>query len=347
MTENRRVVVTSIDDITIEHIETPTPGPGEVLVRSTVVGICGSDMHAVHGRHPFISLPMRPGHEVVGVVEQTGSGVDPDLTGTRVVVEPNLACGHCAQCLVGRYNICSELDVFGCQAPGGMTDRFTIAADRVVALPDDLEDDWAALVEPAATPVHAVRRAGDLTGRKVVVLGAGPIGLFVLLAARAAGAQTVVVADLLDSKRALAERLGADGSFDSSADDAVQKAETALVGKADVVFDCVSREATVRLGIGVLDKGGLLMTIGVPAGPTMIDLDLVQDRELTVMGNLMYVREDVLRAIELLRAKTFDLDDLVTARFDIEQAALAFHASDDPQQVKVLVTIGADGGTRS
>ena len=347
MTENRRVVVTSIDGITIEHIETPTPGPGEVLVRSTVVGICGSDMHAVHGRHPFISLPMRPGHEVVGVVEQTGSGVDPDLTGTRVVVEPNLACGHCAQCLVGRYNICSELDVFGCQTPGGMTDRFTIAADRVVALPDDLEDDWAALVEPAATPVHAVRRAGDLTGRKVVVLGAGPIGLFVLLAARAAGAQTVVVADLLDSKRALAERLGADGSFDSSADDAVQKAETALVGKADVVFDCVSREATVRLGIGVLDKGGLLMTIGVPAGPTMIDLDLVQDRELTVMGNLMYVREDVLRAIELLRAKTFDLDDLVTARFDIEQAALAFHASDDPQQVKVLVTIGADGGTRS
>lgn len=338
--ENRRVVVASLDDITIERTPRPEPGHGEVLVRSTVVGICGSDMHAVHGRHPFVSLPMRPGHEVVGVVEETGDGVDPGLSGTRVVIEPNLACGHCAQCLSGRYNICSRLEVFGCQTPGGMTDRFTISADRVIPLPDDLEDDWAALIEPAATPVHAVRRAGDLHGRKVVVLGGGPIGLFVLLAAKAAGAQTVVVADLLDTKRALAERLGADGSFDSSAPGAVAQAESALGGKADVVFDCVSREPTVRLAVGVLDKGGLLVTIGVPAGPTTIDLDLVQDRELTLMGNLMYVREDVLHAIELLRAKAFDLDDLVTGRFDIEQASEAFRASDDPHQVKILVTIG-------
>lgn len=337
---NRRVVVASLDDITLEHIATPEAGPGEVLVRSTVVGICGSDMHAVHGRHPFVSLPMRPGHEVVGVVEGTGAGVDAALAGQRVVIEPNLACGHCTQCLSGRYNICSELDVFGCQTPGGMTDHFTIAADRVIPLPDDLDDAWAALIEPAATPVHAVRRAGDLHGRTVVVLGAGPIGLFVTLAAKAAGAASVVVGDPLESKRALAVKVGAAGTFDPTTADAAARAREALGGPADVVFDCVSRESTVALAIEVLDKGGQLMIIGVPAGRTPIDLDLVQDRELTIRGNLMYVREDVQRAIELLQAKTFDLDDIVTARFDLEQAAAAFRASDDPEHVKVLVTIG-------
>jgi 2-desacetyl-2-hydroxyethyl bacteriochlorophyllide A dehydrogenase len=340
---NRRVVVNSIDDITIEHTPLPEAGPGEVLIRSTVVGICGSDMHAAHGRHPFVSLPMRPGHEVVGVVTRTGDDVDPALVGRRVVVEPNLACGTCSQCAQGRYNICATLDVFGCQTPGGMTDYFVIAADRVVALPDDLEDQWAALIEPAATPVHAVRRAGDLRGRKVLVIGAGPIGLFVLLAARAAGAERVVVSDVLENKEALAKRLGAHATFNSGAVDAVERATAALDGKADVVFDCVARESTVRLAISVLEKGALLMIVGVPAGPTAIDLDLVQDRELTIMGNLMYVREDVERAIQLLREKTFNLEDVVTARYDIEDASEAFHASDDPHHVKVLVTIGEPG----
>lgn len=340
MPTNRRVVVNSIDDITLEAIPVPQPGPDEVLVRSTMVGICGSDMHAAHGRHPFVSLPMRPGHEVVGVVDGVGPGSDESLVGARVVIEPNLACGICSQCAQGRYNICAKLDVFGCQTPGGMADYFVIAADRVVRLPDDLDDRWAALIEPAATPVHAVRRAGDLRGRKVVVLGAGPIGLFVLLAALRAGAERVIVADLLPSKRALAESLGAQGSFDSGAVDAAAQAHTALGGKADVVFDCVSRETTVRLAIEVLDKGGLLMTVGVPAGPTKIDLDLVQDRELTLMGNLMYVREDVAEAIALLQEASFDIEQIVTAQYDIEQAAQAFEASDDPEQVKVLVSIG-------
>jgi 2-desacetyl-2-hydroxyethyl bacteriochlorophyllide A dehydrogenase len=340
---NRRVVVRSIDDIALEETARPEAGPGQVLVRSTVVGICGSDIHAAHGRHPFISLPMHPGHEVVGVVAGAGEGVDPALVGTRVVVEPNLACGRCTQCRQGRYNICATLDVFGCQTPGGMSDWFAIAADRVVPLPDDLDDRWAALIEPAATPVHAVRRAGDLHGRRVLVIGAGPIGLFVLLAARAAGAERVVACDLLDSKRALAGRLGADATVDPSAEGADAAAAEALGGPADVVFDCVSRESTVRLAVRTVDKGGVIVIVGVPAGPVAIDLDLVQDRELTVMGSLMYVREDVERAIELLRGRPFEIDDVVTAQYDITEAAEAFRASDDPHHVKVLVSVGDAG----
>lgn len=340
MSSIRRVVVDSIDDIRVESVDAPLAGPGEVNVRSTVVGICGSDMHAAHGRHPFMSLPFWPGHEVVGAVSAVGDGVDPSLVGRRVVIEPNLACGHCDQCRAGRYNICATLDVFGCQTPGGMTDEFAIAADRAIALPDDLDDDWAALVEPFSTPVHAVRRAGDLSGKRVVVIGAGPIGLFAAIAALDAGASRVVVADLLESKRARAERLGAHGSFDSSAPDAADRARELLGGPAHVVVDCVSRESTVALAIAALDKGGMLMTVGVPAGRTLVDLDLVQDRELTLVGNLMYVREDVLHAIELLRRKPFALDEIVTGTFDLDEADRAFAASDDPEQVKILIRVG-------
>ncbi|WP_267421106.1 MULTISPECIES: zinc-dependent alcohol dehydrogenase [unclassified Curtobacterium] len=339
MTDIRRVVVNSFDDIEVETVPAPEVSAGEIQVRSTVVGICGSDIHAAHGRHPFMSLPFWPGHEVVGVAEAVGDGVSDDIVGKRVVIEPNLACGVCDQCKAGRYNICAKLDVFGCQTPGGLTDRFIIPADRVIPLPDDLDDTWAALVEPLATPVHAVRRAGDLTGKRVVVVGAGPIGLFVTIAALEAGAERVVVADLLDSKRARAERLGAHGSFDPTAEDAADQAVAALQGRAHVVFDCVSRESTVHLAIEVLDKGGALMTIGVPAGPTKVDLDLVQDRELSITGNLMYVREDVDHAIALLRRKPFPLEEVVTATFPLDQAAEAFHTSDDPEQVKVLVTV--------
>jgi 2-desacetyl-2-hydroxyethyl bacteriochlorophyllide A dehydrogenase len=337
----RRVVVNAADDVVIELVERPRAGVGEVLVCSTVVGICGSDMHAAHGRHPFMSLPFRPGHEVVGVVSAVGSGVDKSLVGQRVVVEPNLPCGTCEQCLAGRYNICSTLEVFGCQTPGGMTDAFTIAADRVVPLPDDLEDEWAALIEPFSTPMHAVRRAGDLHGKRVVVIGAGPIGLFTMIAALHAGAEGVVVADLLESKRERAIRLGAQGAFDPTVDGVAGQARELLGGEAHVVFDCVSRESTVHLAIEVLSKGGSLMIIGVPGGRTMVDLDLVQDRELQLLGNLMFVRSDVLASIELLRSKPFPFGELVTQTFSLEDAALAFQASDDPEQVKVLVTVGS------
>ncbi len=342
MNDQRRVKVTSIEDIVIESAPVPQPGPGEVLVRSTVVGICGSDLHAAHGRHPFIERPFWPGHEVVGKVAGVGADVDESLHGQRVVIEPNLACGECEPCQDGRYNICDRLDVFGCQTPGGLTDAFVIAQDRVIALPDDLEDQWAALVEPMSTPVHAVRRAGELAGKRVVVFGAGPIGLFITLVASLQGAQ-VVVADLQTSKGERAVRLGAAGHFDPTAGDAVQTALEQLGGKAHVVFDAVAREQTVRMSLrDLLGKGGRYMLVGVPAGATTVDLELVQDRELELVGNLMFVREDVLRAIEILRSKPFPFDDVVTGVFPFEETPAAFAASDDPEQVKILITL-SDG----
>lgn len=341
---NRRVVVNSLDDVVFETVPEADPGVGEVRVRSTVVGICGSDLHAACGSHPFIDLPYRPGHEVIGVVDAVGADVDDSWLGTRVVVEPNLACGHCTQCVAGRYNICRELLVLGCQTPGGLADSFTVGADRLVALNPELDDDHAILIEPLATPIHAVRRAaqavGDLRGRPVVVIGAGPIGLFVLVAARNAGAK-VVVADLLASKRERAERLGATGSFDPTAPDAVESALALLGGPAAVVIDCVARESSVAQAVDLVDKGGAIMIVGVAAGAVPVRLDLIQDRELALIGNLMYVREDYTAAIDLLASGAVPIDEIITARFGFEESAQAFTASADPENVKVVVTVGS------
>ncbi|MCV7420124.1 alcohol dehydrogenase catalytic domain-containing protein [Mycobacterium yunnanensis] len=341
---NRRVVVNAIDDVVFETVTETGPAAGEVRIRGTVVGICGSDTHAACGHHPFIDLPYRPGHEVIGVVDAVGDGVEDSWVGTRVVVEPNLACGHCTQCRAGRYNICRELLVLGCQTPGGLADSFTVAVDRVIALDPELDDDRAILIEPLATPVHAVRRAGetvgDLRDRPVVVIGAGPIGLFVLLALRDAGAK-VVVADLLDSKRERAERLGAAGTFDPTAPDAVSSALALLGGPAAVVVDCVARESSVAQAIELVDKGGAVMVVGVAAGAVPVRLDLIQDREIALIGSLMYVREDYLAAMDLLASGAVPVDEIITARYEFEQSAEAFSASMDPENVKVLVQLGS------
>ena len=339
---NRRVVVNALEDVVFETVPEAEPAAGEVRIRATIVGICGSDLHAACGRHPFIDLPYRPGHEVIGVVDAIGSGVEDFWLGSRVVVEPNLACGHCTQCRAGRYNICRELLVLGCQTPGGLADSFTVAADRLVALNADLDDDRAILIEPLATPVHAVRRAaeavGDLRDRPVVVIGAGPIGLFVLLAARHAGAK-VVVADLLASKRERAERLGAAGSFDPTAPGAVESALALLGGPAAAVIDCVAIESSVAQAVDLVDKGGAIMIVGVAAGATPVRLDLIQDRELALIGNLMYVREDFTAAIDLLASGAVPVEEIITARFDFEHSPEAFAASADPENVKVVVTV--------
>jgi L-iditol 2-dehydrogenase len=340
----RRVVVGTDGSVRVERAEPPgQPAEGQVRVRPSVVGICGSDLHARAGTHPFIPLPYRPGHEVVGVVDAVGAGVDGLAVGDRVVVEPNLVCGRCRQCRDGRYNICRNLAVFGCQTPGGLAEEFLLAADRLHRLPDGMPDELAALVEPLATPVHAVRIAGVGPGSRVAVLGAGPIGLLVLVVARAAGAAAVVVTDVLASKRDRARRLGADAVLDAGDPELVAKATEALAtegaGGADVVFDCVAREASMRQAVELVDKGGVVAVVGVPAGPTTVPLHLVQDREITVLGSLMYVGADMRRAIELLDSGAVAAEDLVTSVFPLDRAAEAFAAGADPEQVKVLVRV--------
>lgn len=337
----RRVVATAVD--TIELIDAPAPVPeaGEVSIRVTVSGICGSDLHAVAGHHPWMTLPIALGHEVVGVVDAVGDGVTSIETGTRVTVEPTLPCRDCKQCRLGNVNICENLSFLGCGAPqGALADSFTIPADRVQALDDAMSDLDAVLIEPLATPCHAVRLAagdeGSLAGRAVVVIGAGTIGQFVLAAVQDRGADRVVVVDPMESKRDLAVRRGAEAAFDS-AGDVVAGIRAHFGESADFVFDCVAIEPTISQAVRLCDRAGTVALVGVPARDVIVPVQLLQDRQIRLQGCATYLSEDYATATRIITSGTVSAADFVSADFPLADLDAAFAAARDPQTVKVVV----------
>ncbi|HEY5853359.1 MAG TPA: alcohol dehydrogenase catalytic domain-containing protein [Aldersonia sp.] len=338
--ERMRRVVVSPDVIDVVESRTPQPAAGEVLVHSVVAGVCGSDTHAAHGRHPFIDLPYYPGHEVVGVVAALGPGVDTVEVGQRVTVEPDLPCWDCKQCRRGTQNLCENLRFFGCaHDQGGMADYFTIAADRLHIIPDALDYRAAALIEPLSTPVHAVRIAEDVRDKAVVILGAGTIGLLLLAVVRAHGAKRVVVSDPLPAKRARALEFGADATLDAADADIVTHARRALGESADIVFDCVAVNATVHQAIEMASKGGTVVIVGVPAGDVTVPLPIVQDHQIRIQGSATYLPEDYAEATRLLLDGTVAADDIVTAEVPMARVSDAYALSSQGQHIKVLVTI--------
>ena len=344
MTTMRRVVVYP-GRIAVEAADVPAPGPDEALVRTLVAGVCGSDLHAARGSHPFVSLPYRPGHEVVGVIEEAaGSQWAQDskwAPGQRVIVEPDLPCWTCKMCTTGRENLCENLQFFGCgYAQGGMADYFTLAANRLHPVPDALDDNTAALIEPLSTPVHAVRLAGDVAGRSVAILGAGTIGLFTLAVLRAHGAGPVVSTDPNLAKRQRAEALGADVTIDARAPDVTGQVREALGGSADLVFDCVAVQSSVDQAIAIADKGGTVMVVGVPAGNVTVPLPIVQDHQIRIQGSATYLPEDYAESAGLLGRGAIRTSDFVTATRPLAQVAEAFELAWSGQHVKVLVTVG-------
>jgi threonine dehydrogenase-like Zn-dependent dehydrogenase len=323
----RRVMVTA-DGVTVESVPTPVPGPGEVLVRTLVAGVCGSDTHALHGRHPFIVLPYAPGHEVVGVV---------DGTDRRVTVEPDLPCWTCKQCAAGRENVCENLRFFGCaHDQGGMAEYFTIDARRLHVIPDALDWRTAALIEPLSTPVHAIRLAGGVKDRAVAILGAGTIGLLLLSVARAHGARRVVMTARSRASRDRALAFGADAAVDATAPDAADRVRAALGESADVVFDCVAEQSTMLQAVAVANKGGTVVVIGVPAAEVVVPLPVIQDSQIRIQGSATYLPEDFAEAIGLLSDATVTAD-VVTAVHPLTEAAAAFRDAEDARHIKVLL----------
>jgi L-iditol 2-dehydrogenase len=332
----RRAVLAAPGEIRMEDdVLLPEPGPREIRVRTQSVGICGSDLHALAGQHPFVDLPVVPGHEVAGVVDALGAGVSELAVGERVLLEPNLIDGTCVYCRNGRYNLCEHLLVVGCTTPGAMADAFVAPAERFHRVPDGMSMTEAAMVEPLSTATHAARVAGDLDGRTVAVLGAGTIGLLTLLTARASGAVATAITDPIDAKRVLALELGADLAVDPAQDHAVRRIRDGLPWRPDVVFDCVASQSSIDQAIALALKGGTVVVEGVPRSDVRVPLPLIQDRELRLQGTAMYTREDVERAIGLIVSGDVPVARLVTAEFPLERAAEAFQAAADGAEIKV------------
>lgn len=325
----------------VEIVEEPTPeiAEHEALVSMLVSGVCGSDTHALHGRHPMMPLPYYPGHEVVGIVEAVGSAVTAVAVGDRVTPEPTLPCGSCKMCTTGRSNVCDNLQFFGCGfREGGMADLFSVDASRLHIIPAELSNEQAAIIEPLATPVHALRLAGDVAGKTVVVLGCGTIGLLVLAAARHRGARAVVMTDMIESKRELALRAGADAVFDASSPELSENVRNFFGETADFVFDCVSVQSTLDSAFKMVGKGGTVVVVGVPQKPVTVPLPDIQDKQIRLQGAATYLAEDYAEATEIIRSGGVSADIIISNTFPLDQVAEAFAAATSGTEVKVLVT---------
>ncbi len=326
----KQAVMTAPGRIEIRSVQPPAPGAGEVLLRIRRIGICGSDMHVYHGRHPYTSYPVVQGHEFCATVEAVGAGVGGLEPGQKVTALPQVVCGSCPPCRRGDYHICNELKVQGFQAGGVAQELFVTSAEKVVPLPESFSLEQGALVEPASVAVHAVSRAGAVAGRNVVVFGAGPIGNLTAQFARAAGAE-VLITDLSDYRLEVARRCGLKRRSNAAREPLAEAMRRAF-GTAgfELAFECVGVEATISAAVAEINKGGTIVVVGVFGEKPPLDLGLIQDRELTLRGTLMYKKEDYLAAVaaiadgriatEPLLGRHFELKNYLQAYRYIEQA---------------------------
>ena len=201
-------VMTAPGEIIFREIPTPKPEAGEVLIRIEEIGVCGSDIHVYHGKHPFTSYPVTQGHEVSGRVEALGAGVTGLQAGQKVTIQPQVVCGQCYPCRHGKYNLCEQLKVMGFQTTGAASHFFAVEAAKVTPLPEEMSYEEGAMIEPLAVAVHAVRQAGDVRGKGILVLGAGPIGNLVAQTAKGMGAEKVMITDLSDYRLEKAAECG-------------------------------------------------------------------------------------------------------------------------------------------
>jgi L-iditol 2-dehydrogenase len=335
--KQRASVLTGTRTVTIEERDIPSPEPHEVLVQVKSVGICGSDIHYFeHGRIGsfIVEGPLILGHEASGQVVAVGSAVTDIAPGTRVALEPGVPCGECEQCIADRYNLCPEV-VFFATPPidGAFAQYVTLDRAFVHPVPDHVSYDAAALMEPLSVGIWANRKAETTKGSRVLIAGAGPIGIVVALVARAHGADTIVITDTNPSRRDTATAMGFT-AVDPVTDDPGSS------GLFDAFVDCSGASTAIAQGIRAAAPAGRVILVGMsPNGTIEVPLDIIQRREVWLTGTFRYAHTYP-TAVELVSSGAIDLDALVSRTFTLDEVdqALTFNAT-DPTAMKVIVRV--------
>ncbi|TCR19695.1 alcohol dehydrogenase catalytic domain-containing protein [Streptomyces sp. BK205] len=329
---------TSARTLDTAPVQTVPPGPGDVEIAPAFVGICGTDLHIFHGdMDARVSAPAVLGHEMSGRIVRVGEGVEGWAPGDAVTVMPLRWDDTCPACRNGHQHICQHLDFIGIDSPGAMQQRWTVPASTLIRLPDSLPLDQAALVEPTAVAVHDVGRAQVREGERVVVVGGGPVGVLIALAARAAGGDVRVV-ELNAHRRSLAEELGL-STWDPAATDvsALVSEWTADAG-ADVAFEVSGAQGGVDTAVDVLGVRGRLCLVAIHSRPREVNLHRFFWRELTLVGARLYDRSDFEKAVSLVAEGAVPADRLITKIVPLTDAPAAFEALEGGGNVmKILV----------
>ncbi len=326
---------------TFKRVDNPVPEPlpEEVVIEVGYVGICGSDLHAYTGEHPLVSPGKILGHEFTGRITKIGDEVKDLKIGDNVVVEPSISCGTCYNCTHGRYNICNELKVIGCVGHDGAFQHFvSVPAQKVYTL-GEFSMKLATLTEPFAVGVHGVRRSSFKPGNEVLVIGAGPIGLFTAIFLHFSGAKKLVIIDLIDERLRFARDL-IPGAITIKPEE-FRKDMFTFEGP-DLIFECVGTDATMNTAIESARKGTEILLVGVPPAISNVKMIYVQDRELKITGSLMYVKEDFLVAMDLLEKGMVDFDKIVTGVYAFDELPEAFEytLSNKAKCIKTLIRVG-------
>jgi len=302
--------------IIYKEIEKPRPREMEVLVKVKKIGICGSDIHVFRGTHPYTGYPIVQGHEISGIIEGVGSLVEDFYIGEKVILMPQVVCGKCYPCRHGMYNICDELKVMGFQTNGAAQEYISVNKKMILEIPESLSFNEGSMIEPAAVTVHAISRGESISGKKVLVLGAGTIGNLVGQALKGLGAAKVMVTDISDFRLNIAKECGIDFVLNPEKEE-LNNAILTNFGKdkADVIFECVGCQETITQAISVARKGTKIIIVGVYGEKPIVDLGLVQDHELSLIGTLMYRKDDFIKAIELTENGKLLLKKLITNEF--------------------------------
>lgn len=339
----KQAVMTRPGVIEFRDIPRPQAGPGEVLVQVRRIGVCGSDIHVFHGLHPYTPYPVVQGHEVSGVVAELGEGVSGLEVGDTVTFTPQVTCGTCYPCTHGMEHICESLKVMGFQTGGAAQEFFPVLAEKIIKLSASISLDQAALTEPVAVGVHAIRRVGGVEGQNVLVLGAGTIGNLLAQSARAMGARKMMITDLSPYKLERARACGFECVIDPRESDLEQTLLDCFgPDRADVIFECVGAEETISQAVSLARKGTTIVVVGVFGKKPPIDIGLVQDRELTLRGTLMYQKVDFEQAVAMMAAGKLHLDELISAHFPFERYLAAYEEIEAAggKTMKVMVDLG-------
>lgn len=342
-----QINVAASDDRTgknrIREVPIPDLKANEILVKIMKIGVCGSDVHVFHGKHPFIKYPVTQGHEVSGKIIALGDGVTGFEVGQKVTIEPQVYCGRCYTCTHGKYNLCEELKVMGFQTTGAASEYFAVDALKVTRLPDNMTYNEGAMIEPLAVTVHAVQRAGDVEGRNVAVIGAGPIGILLAQSAKALGAARVLITDISNPKLDLAKTCGVDFVINTRQKNFGEALfECFGPDKADVIFDCAGNDTTMGQAIQYARKGSTIILVAVFVGMANVDLAMLNDHELDLNTSMMYRHEDYEEAIRLVNEGKVQLRPLMSRHFKFRDYMESYKYIDANRETTMKVLIDVD-----
>lgn len=332
----------------IEYVDLPVPAPGpdEVVLKNMYLGICTSDMQIYHGKHAYAAMPVIMGHEEAGIVVKTGSNVTSWKVGDRVILQPQLFCGHCYPCRTGHFNVCEDLKVIGVHVDGCACEYTAVPAWNLHALPDNVSFRTASLIEPIAVGFGVVRRISEVTdicGKRVCVVGAGTIGNLVAQACKVSGAAQVMITDVLQGKLDLALECGIDFAVNTK-ERTLADAILQCFGedKADIIVDSAANPFVFQSIMEAARKASIVVMSGNYKEPVTFDVTQLQRREITMLGHMMYVRQEFDNALAELAKGTLHTNGLITQEWALEDYAKAFAFADEHPRdvVKMIVRIG-------